>query len=183
MKATLLLTILCTLALCTPGQAQKYEREERVQPEDLPQAVLIYLEKAYPQRSRVRHYRELSRSGGQEELQLFFESKFRDEGWYYSVKFDSLGQLYDTERIIRPGHLPDEVEEKIEEDLGGYFQRYRIQKIQERLEEDGSVLGYEIVLRGKHNRSIGYYELQYDAAGTRLYCEPIEQSPNPFFFF
>jgi len=131
----------------------------------------------------VRHYRELSRFGTQDKLQLFFESKFQDEGWYYSVKFDSLGQLYDTERILPRRQLSEKLEDRIKKDLSQFFSRYRLRKIQQRLEEDGAVTGYEIVVRGKHDKTVSYYEFQYSANGERQSQELIEQAPNPFFFF
>jgi hypothetical protein len=183
MKQAAFFFLLTGLFAFTTANAQKYEREERISPEELPAAVLLYLNEQYPQRSKVRHYRELSRSGAQDKLQLFFESKFRHEGWYYSVKFDSLGQLYDTERILPRRQLSEKLRDRISKDLSQFFSRYRLRKIQQRPEEDGTVTGYEIVVRGKHDKAVSYYEFQYSANGERQSQELIEQAPNPFFFF
>lgn len=126
---------------------------------------------------------EHSRQGQEAKLTLYFESKFKSAGYRYSVKFDSLGQLYDVERIIKSDQLPSPARHSIHEDLGASFQHFRIEKIQERYLPTGSLAGYELEVRGKRGEVVGYFELQYGPGGQRLSLEPVEQDSNPFFFF
>lgn len=93
------LTMISTLNLFFAAHAQKYEREARISASEMPAPALEHLAEAYPERKRTRHYAEHSRLGQEQKLRLFYESKFKTEGLHYSVKFDSLGRLYDVERL------------------------------------------------------------------------------------
>ncbi|MCR9102548.1 MAG: hypothetical protein NXI25_21525 [bacterium] len=163
--------------------AQKYEREARIKAADLPTPALAHLAKNYADRGRTRHYEEHSRQGQEEELQRFYESKFRMDGYRYSVKFDSLGALYDVERIVAFEQLPSLARQAIQEDLGHTFRHFRIEKIQERYAPSGQLMGYEMEIRGKRENTVGQFELLYAPDGARQSLEPIESDPNPFFFF
>jgi len=171
------------LMSCAAANAQKYEQESRIKTELLPSAIIAYLDQHYPERSKLRHYEEYSKREEEDKLQRFYESKFNSGGYRYSVKFDSSGQLYDTERIVAVRHLPEPILRQIKEDLSLYFQRHRIKKVQEIIDKAGKVVGYELVLRGRRNQDVGYFELQYDATAQRVSATPIQEALNPFFFF
>ncbi|MCI4651394.1 hypothetical protein [Phaeodactylibacter sp.] len=177
------IALFACICFAVSAHAQKYEREARIKAAEMPAPALTYLAKTYPERSRTRHYEEHSRQGKEENLQRFFESKFKMDGYRYSVKFDSLGALYDVERIVAFEQLPSPARQVIEEDLGNTFRHFRIEKIQERYAPSGQLIGYEIEIRGKRNNTVGQFELQYSPDGTRQSLEPIESDPNPFFFF
>jgi len=179
----LLAVALCILTNCGWAVAQKYEQESRIKTRQLPLAISSYLDRHYPERSKVRHYEEYSRDDENGVLILFYESKFDLGSHRYSVKFDSSGSLYDIERLVPARRLPNLVRQQIEEDLSVYFQKYRISKIQEILEPNGSVLGYELVVKGKRNQDIGYFELKYNAEARRRSVISIQERLNPFFFF
>lgn len=171
------------VCLFFPGQAQKYERESRIKTSEMPAPALAFLAESYPDRGRTRHYEEQSRRGQETALVLFYESKFKFKGSRYSVKFDSLGQLYDVERIIKFDHLPSPVKEEIRDNLGQSFQYFRIEKVQERYAPDGQLIGYEIEIQGRQDEDVGYFELQYSPKGRRQSLKSIELDSNPFFFF
>ena len=177
------IALIACISFTISAHAQKYEREARIQAADMPASALVYLAKNYPERSRTRHYEEHSRHGQEDKLRLFYESKFKMEGYRYSVKFDSLGGLYDVERIVGFEQLPSPARQAVEEDLGNTFRHFRIEKIQERYAPNGQLMGYEIEIRGKRENTVGRFELQYAPDGMRQLLEPIESDPNPFFFF
>ena len=179
----ILITVTVFILSCSTVEAQKYEQESRIKAERLPSAALFYLDQHYPGRTKVRYYEEYSKRDAGAALQRFYESKFDEDGFRYSVKFDSTGTLYDIERIVVFQQLPPSILEPIEEDLSRYFRKYRVKKVQELLDETGEVIGYELVVRGKHGQDIGYFELQYDEAARRTSVIPIQDALNPFFFF
>lgn len=171
------------LCLSFSARAQKYEREARIKPREMPAPALLYLADTYPDRRRTKHYAEHSRYGQEETLTLFYESKFKSDSYRYSVKFDSLGQLHDVERIIKFDQLPSPVKKVVQEDLGESFKHFRIKKIQERYAPAGQLVGYEMEISGKRGGAVGDYELQYSPDGQRQSLQSIESDPNPFFFF
>lgn len=179
----ILITVTVFILSCSTAEAQKYEQESRIEADRLPSAVLSYLDQHYPGRAKVRHYEEYSKRDTGAALQRFYESKFDADGFRYSVKFDSSGTLYDIERLVVFRRLPPTIRQQIKEDLSRYFRKHRVKKIQEQLDETGEVLGYELVVRGKHDQDIGYFELQYDEAARRISAISIQDALNPFFFF
>lgn len=179
----IIITVTVFFLSCGMAKAQKYEQESRIKADQLPTAVLSYLDQHYPERSKVRHYEEYSKRNTAAALQRFYESKFDADGFRYSVKFDSSGRLHDIERLVVFRRLPPAILQQIKEDLSRYFHKHRVKKAQELLDETREVLGYELVVRGKRGKDIGYFELQYDAAARRTSVIPIQDALNPFFFF
>ncbi|MBV6654921.1 MAG: hypothetical protein KI786_14245 [Mameliella sp.] len=177
----LVFTVLVCLSFS--ANAQKFEKEKRIKAVQMPQSALAYLNKNYPESGRIKHYLELSKHSNESTLQRFFESKFRSEGRRYSIKFDSLGRLYDVERIIDFKQLPSPVQQAIRGDLISVFQHFQILKIQEAFTPEMNLKGYELEVRCNRGKSIGLYEFQFDFNGVRKAMEAIEADPNPFFFF
>lgn len=176
-------TILALLLSHSVVNAQKYEQESRIKADELPASILVYLDQHYPERCKVRHYEEYSKPAEKSVVRRYYESKFDADGYRYSVKFDSSGSLYDTERLISANQMPDSILHEIRKDLALFFHKYRIVKIQEILDQSGLVQGYELVARGKREKNLGYFELQYSATAKRLSAALIQESLNPFFFF
>jgi len=171
-----ILILLCCGMISMETAAQKVEVERRIKAEQLPDAILNYLESEYPDKRRVKHYEEFNEKG------RFFESKFCFEKQKYSVKFDSLGQLYDVERLTKMKELPEPVLLKIKEELRDFFERYRVVKIQEKLVGE-QVIGYELEAKGKSEKRLSYFEFQFNKEGIPESVRPIEQPANDFFFF
>jgi hypothetical protein len=182
LKATIMIA-LCVLICSGVALCQKYEQESRIKEEQLPSAIPGYLDKYYPERSKVKHYEEYSKTGKDGVLRHYYESKFDSGHYRYSVKFDSSGALYDIERLIDMQQLPSQLKLQIEEDLSQYFQKHRTRKLQEVIDQAGTVIAYELVVKGSRERDVGYYELRYDPEGQRISVVPIQETLNPFFFF
>ncbi|MCB9303585.1 MAG: hypothetical protein H6566_23350 [Lewinellaceae bacterium] len=158
------------------ASAQKIELERRVPETAIPGLLLESLKDSYKGFKRMRYYEERNEEG------RFFEAKFCFQKYRYSVKFDTLGQLVDVERRIPFKSIPEDISARIRQDLGRYFQRYTIRKVQERL-VNGKMIGYELELQGKSPEHLGYFEAQYDFLGKRERIRTLERTPNDFIFF
>jgi hypothetical protein len=168
--------IFCFCFLGSGLFAQKVEVERRIKANALPDQVLEFLQKKYPDKRRIKHYEEYNEKG------RFYESKFCYEEKRYSVKFDSSGQLYDIERAVKFKSLPASISQQIESHLSDHFQRYRVVKVQEQL-VDGQVAGYELEAKGKASGRLGYFEFQFDTRGNQKSVRAVEKPDNDFFFF
>jgi len=156
--------------------AQKVEVEKRVPPDKAPALIGQFLQKQYPEMRKLKYYEERNEAG------RFFEAKFCFEKARYSVKFTPEGQLVDTERQIGYREIPASVFEQIEKQLDAQFQRHKVVKTQEML-ENGHVAGYELEIKGKKEGKLGFFEGQFDAEGRQQSLRTIEQPPNDFLFF
>ncbi|MCB0561592.1 MAG: hypothetical protein H6573_27355 [Lewinellaceae bacterium] len=156
--------------------AQKIEVEKRISPEEAPALIHQFLEREYSEKSKVKFYEEQNESG------RFFEAKFCFQKARYSVKFNPEGQLVDTERQIRYKEIPAEAAGQIEKQLKGQFQRHKVVRTQEVL-ENGQAVGYELEIKGKREVELGYFEGQFDSEGRQQSLRTIEQPPNDFLFF
>lgn len=177
MRKYLFLSILF-LFLAGPSElpAQKIEIERRVDKEVLPDRMLEYLDRHYEDTRRNRYYLEQTEDG------KFYEAKFKYRGARYSVKFRIDGSLYDVERQVKYKELPEPAKANIEKALSERLRRWRIVKVQERLEEE-QVTGYEIEVKGKSADHLGYFEVQFDRRGELQDLQTVEQRPNDFLFF
>ncbi len=177
MRLFFLSTILVFLFLY-PGllSAQKVEVEKRVPAKEAPSPMQEFLEEKYPEMRRLKYYEERNESG------RFLEAKFCYQKSRYSVKFTPEGQLVDTERKVKFRRIPAEAARRINEQLEAEFQRHKVVKTQEIL-ENGQVVGYELEIKGKRENELGFFEGQFDAAGRQESLRTIEQPPNDFLFF
>lgn len=177
MRKYFFLSILFSLlAGLTELPAQKIEIERRVDKEVLPDRMLEYLDRHYEDTRSTRYYLEQTEDG------KFYEAKFKYRRSRYSVKFRIDGSLYDVERQLKYKELPGAARDQIEKALSDKLQRWRIVKVQERLEK-GQVMGYEIEIKGKSSDHLGYFEAQFDREGKLQDLQTIEQRPNDFLFF
>ncbi|MCO6479253.1 MAG: hypothetical protein J5I94_21640 [Phaeodactylibacter sp.] len=177
MKPFFFLTALSFLLLmptCLP--AQKIEVEKRVPSKEAPTPMIQFLQEKYPEMRQLKYYEERNESG------RFFEAKFCYQKSRYSVKFTPEGQLVDTERKVKFKRIPAEAAGRINEQLEAEFQRHKVVKTQEIL-ENGQVVGYELEIKGKRENELGFFEGQFDAAGRKESLRTIEQPPNDFLFF
>lgn len=176
MKRTSLLIAFLFFSFPILISAQKIEVEKRVSQEKAPAPMQQFLHDKYPGKRRVKYYEERNESG------RFFEAKFCFDKLRYSVKFTPEGELVDTERKVKFRQLPANLSEQINKQLSEQFQRYKVVKTQEML-EDGRVVGYELEVKGKKGGELGYFEGQFDARGRQQGLRAIEQPPNDFLFF
>jgi hypothetical protein len=176
MKGTIIALLLALLWPFISFSQVKYEREYGVSAKEIPVPARVFAEKAFPEQ-KIRWYKE-------EGLESFsFEAKVRRRGTSFSVEFDSLGTIEDVEMLLSFSEIDEPVRKNIEARLGSTFSKYRIQRVQRQLtgkeqalEELVSVgttglpfvVRYEIVARGKKDKTTGLYELLFDDQGALL---------------
>ena len=169
-------------ALWQPGlaqEAEKFEREQRMDPVEVPQTARTFVDSIHFQK-RVKWYLEESLTGHS------VEAKVRREGLLYSIEFDTLGRLEDIEVDIRKREIPANTLAAIEAALDQDFSRFRFKQIQTQWtgnrtvllaktrspqEPEDVVLRYEIVVKGRDESGMHWYEYLFSDSG-----EPIQRS-------
>lgn len=166
------------LLFMTAGFAQnKYEREFRIRKSQFPEKAYDFLEEELQNSRRIRFYKEIDSS------KVSYEVKFKKERLFYSIEFDSSGELEDVEILIKEGDIPNTSYEAMNTYLKGYFSKYRIRKIQQQytLTAFGTVrntlknafqnlidpkINYELIVGGSTNGGFQDYEILFDANGN-----------------
>ena len=152
----------------------KYEKEERIQKEALPTAVVKLLPLMETQAKRMRYYREFD---GQS---ISYEVKFKQHGIHFSVEFNQDGQLEDIEVLISKSALSTAVLETVKTD----FQRVKLTRIQKQFvhpkggnpaqtlqavfENQIAPTAYELEVSGKTQNGYRQFELLIAPSGKLL---------------
>lgn len=124
-NARMLLLIPIMAALCTQRvySQQKYERESRLAPENVPPAALEFID-ALEITSKIKWYSEI----GLESKSI--EAKFKRDGQRHSIEFDTIGAVEDVEIEMKLQELKPFVKGTITSQLSSTCSRYKISKIQ-----------------------------------------------------
>lgn len=155
----------------------KYEKEERIAEDEVPEQALDFLEEIQPTR-KDKWYREQNLDGEA------IEVKLKRNGERYSIKFDTEGELIDVEKLIKWRDIPEETRDEIDEEWEEFFERRRIEKIQIHYKDDAenlirfiqspegapleSPIYYEIVVKGKTEGPYQLYEFLFDEEGEKV---------------
>jgi len=125
MKYSILILALFFLC-CSPSFAQaKYEREFRIRKSQFPQNALEQIKEQIKDARRLRFYKEI------DSATISFEAKFKKDRLYYSVEFNSEGELEDIEVMIREVDIPAEVFSSVSAYLKGYCKDFKIRRLQQ----------------------------------------------------
>ena len=151
----------------------KYEKEYRIKEEAVPQQALDFVASLAFDR-RVKWYKEERLQGTSIEAKTCFNKH------KYSIEFDSLGRLEDVEIKIKWQAIPPAVQQAILATLEEQLARHRLIKIQRQwsgppkavlasvqtqTQQESVVKKYEIVLKGKSEEGIQWYEYTFTAIG------------------
>lgn len=155
----------------------KYEKEERINEDEVPEQALDFVKEIQPTR-KDKWYREQNLDGEA------IEVKLKRNGERYSIKFDTEGELIDVEKLIKWRDIPEETREEIDEEWEEFFERRRIEKIQIHYKDDAenlirfiqspegapleSPIYYEIVVKGKTDGPYQLYEFLFDEEGKKV---------------
>lgn len=165
----------------------KYEQEEKIKATAVPVRAFQFID-SLPLKRAPKWFRETRLLG------YSFEAKFKCLGHHYSVEFDSLGTFEDVEINWKEKELPIDAWERIKEDLGTKFAKFRLQKIQiqysgppalilpvfERLEFEHPPqmrIRYELQLKGKQGGGYEWYEMTYSEEGDWIKTDKIIFQP------
>lgn len=164
----------CGIALSL-GQV-KEEKEQRIPESVFPKKALTALAPYLENVRRLRYYRE------QDGHIVSYECKFKKDRLYYSIEFDSVGQLEDVEFLIEDKDIPDKSWDVIAAYLNEKYNLKRIKKIQQQypLENETAQqllsaafknilipkIRYEVVIHTKEENGYVDYELLFTASGA-----------------
>lgn len=157
---------------------QKQEQEFGIDEKDLPRNISPLLSEYLKDVKRLRFFKELD---GQK---TSYEVKFKKDTLYYSIEFDSIGQLEDVEFIIKESAIPKKSYASINEYLGTAHEKYRIKKIQQQYPHEGgnakallrdafqnllsTKINYELIIATKDKEGYVEFEITFDAQGNHL---------------
>lgn len=156
---------------------QKFEKEYRINSEDVPSAAINFIQKI-TDKKRLKWVAEESHDG------KTIEAKFYKNRRKYSVEFDKQGQLIDIEILISVSNLPASEKVLLEKTLGNEFAKFSILKIQKQFKnitfdqiesffnskenKDFDTYDFEVVVKGKSKDRFELYELLLSKSGTLL---------------
>jgi hypothetical protein len=142
---------------------EKIEKEVSVKAQDVPLAAREWLTDAFESTKNPKWFLEYSQTGKS------FEAKFRFQDHFYSVEFDSIGNVKDVEIEIDQSEVASEVWKEINTYFETHYEQVKVEKIQRQFtgspedledffdenEQERLTVKYEIVFQGKN----GHWEL------------------------
>ena len=169
-----------TLLLCSMSKGfgqQKFEKEYRINSEDVPSAAINFIQKI-TDKKRLKWVAEESQDG------KTIEAKFYKNRTKYSIEFDKQGQLIDIEILISVSNLPASERILLEKTLGNEFVKFNVRKIQKQFKKitfdqiesffiskenkDFDTYDFEVVVKGKSKDRFELYELLLSKSGALL---------------
>ena len=175
---TCLLALAFLLPLFTAGQ--KFEKEYRIEPEEVPENALQFIHSPDRDLSEKWYYEE-SQGGSS------VEAKFKHQNKWHSVEFDTLGNLQDIEVEADFSELPVTVKSAVQNSLRTNYSKYNIRKTQiqysgnivsfsdymKRTKSEQYDIRYEMVVKAKKNGKWNLYEISFNHCGELEKTEQI----------
>lgn len=154
---------------------EKIEKESGIKASQVPEPAREWLEDAFEDIKKPKWYLEISQLGKS------YEAKFQFKDHYYSVEFDSLGNIQDVEIEINQSEVSPEVWTEIQSYFDTAYEQVKVEKIQRQLtgsssaledyfdegETDGITIRYELVFQGK-KEAWELWEGLFDESGKFL---------------
>ncbi len=154
---------------------QKYEKESRIHPREVPADARQFIDSIAPA-GKIRWYLEenLDRQS--------LEAKFRYREDRYSIEFDRRGKLEDIEIQIAWEEIPEKARRHISGHLDSAFTAHRVRKIQVQYTGSASALlslardrstdlayttQYELVIKARDKHRWTFYEITFSGEGKR----------------
>ena len=162
----------------------KYEREYKLKIENVPGAAITFIDSCCPE-SKGKWYGEENFTGKS------IEAKIKYQGSLYSIEFDTSGYIQDVEKKIRVQDIPQNTRLVIINKLDSIFSKHKIEKVQVQWVGSNEVLyeligkidstlpyttNYEIVIKGRKEKSIKVYEILFSMDGSILIISEMVQS-------
>lgn len=162
---------------------EKFEKEDRIRAALVPSKAMEFMDGAFNV-DKIKWYAEENLNGKD------IEGKVKKDGKLYSVKFDTVGNLKDVEKTVNFKTVPERIQAIVQSKLDSLFSSFKIQKTQIQFLGKASVLkeliingitnhdyitNYEIVIRGKKDKKVDYYEILFNEQGVPQRNERIIQ--------
>ena len=169
---------------------EKIEKESGIKSREVPSTAKNWLKYAFENVQKPKWFLEYSQNGKS------YEAKFQYQGHFYSVEFDSIGNVEDVEIEIKETEISVEVWKGIQSYLESIFDQVKVEKIQRQLtasksdledffdggENEGIVIRYEIVSQGKKDHW-ELWEALFDDSGKFLSKLRVQIRPNDNLIF
>lgn len=185
-------TSILSLFMCINLFAQeKLEREYRIPEQQVPQTALDFINKSFPD-ARIKWYGEESLTG------KTIEAKIKSKPNFFSIEFDTLGNLQDVELLIDFDRIEPSLKATIEQQLEEQFIRHHITRSQVQWHGSNQALHelitngetslpyttrYEIILRGKSDKDNNFYEFLFDDNGKIVRSSiVVQRNTNNLFY-
>lgn len=123
MRRNKVLLLFFLMAIMMNGLAQKTERETRIKEEETPHKAVAFVNEI-KNKKHVKWYSEKTSGVAS------FESKFKHKGKFYSVEFDTLGNVEDVEVIVKLKNIDEGHSSAIKKKLLNEFEKLKYIKIQ-----------------------------------------------------
>jgi len=150
------------------------QRDKNISTKNIPKNIPAYVLKNYPTHRGVSYFVEY------DEDTMCYEADFTYMKQKYSLLFDTLGNVIETEIEIPFEKISESIEKSIEEKLSMDLNKYKIEKTQI-VDYRGKLL-YEIQVRGKKKKDVEFYEYYFNRLGEFVKVEPIYLKPIPSLF-
>ena len=148
----------------------KFEREYKLKRSEVPQLARSFVDSC-DFSSKIKWYKEESEAG------ISVEAKVREAGKFFSIEFGREGELQDVELDLPIRELDGSFRKNIDKELSKRFRKFRIQRVQ--IQWTGSresllslikngksdlsfIRKYEIIVKGKKEKSQALYEILFD---------------------
>lgn len=177
MKTFFSTVLLIFLSVNSLLSQEKFEKEYRVKPKDVPKKSLEII-KMWNFKNKVKWYAEESQDG------KTFEAKVRYKKYKYSIEFSKEGNIIDVEKTVKLSQLQETIIQKIVKTLENRFKRYKILKTQ--IQYTGSeskmynevfqltshhkkvTINYELIVKGKTQNGYSKFEILINNKGEIL---------------
>ena len=156
----------------------KFEKERRVKSVEVPLAAFNFIQEFIPGR-KVKWFYEEGTFGNS------YETKFKKNGFKYSIEFDTIGKIQDVEIIIQIDEIEGYIYENIKTRLNQILENYSIQKSQ--IQYVGNIydllslndlkkahiqqlgIAYELVVKGKIDGEVKLIEFNFSQTGDFIH--------------
>lgn len=170
-------TVILCLSLygVTINAQTKFEREYRIKESEAPKLATKFISQGFPDQ-KIKWYIEESHEGKTFEAKTYYKKN------KYSIEFNTQGNVLDIEKKIPFQSLEKNLKDKITTTLKTLFVKHRILKTQIQWKGDQKELLqllnntykdnypelYEIVIRGKKEKTFKQYELLMNPEGKAI---------------
>ena len=153
-KSIFYIVLLITMLPLVSRSQTKNEHETKVAVSEVPKQAVAWVNNAYPEKKRLKWYKEISNEGAS------YEAKLKYCGRWHSVEFSEEGQLEDVEIDHKLDELPNAFQDILQQYLQDNYQRHRVYKVQVQLSGNSQLVA-EAIQAGKLPQLTVRYELEY----------------------
>jgi hypothetical protein len=184
-SARLLSFILLIFSFQILSAQTKFEYEESVPVENVPENAIIALDELFSEVKSEKWYKEISDEG------VSFEAKFKSLKNAYSMEFDSSGVFQDIEQLIDFSTIPINTHDTILIYLETNFDGFKITRTQRQysgsfeevmrlfsFQSNNAILQYEIEFNGKKNKEKKRWEALFDAEGNLVRIREVKSDSS-----